>query len=125
MMLVGMVGALIMLIAIFLPVMKASVFGLSESANAFKLMNEEDLGILNVLAIGGSLIVILMQLTKHPKLSLIGVIMQVFYLIAVIVYYADNRDLGYGVKFTLEIGFWLMLLSVIACIAAAFVGKRK
>lgn len=120
----GIAAALIAFISLFLTFASVEVLGFKQTANFHEWMVESDVGWFFWLTLVSILLVILLQLTNHPKLSLIGCAGMIFTIVIISVAMSEVRH-QFGNMAKYGIGYWLFLISTILCIVSAIITKKK
>lgn len=120
----GIAAALIAFVSVFLTFASVEVLGFRQTANFHEWMVESDVGWLFWLTLVSILLVILLQLTNHPKLSLIGCAGMIFTIVIISVAMSEVRH-QFGNMAKYGIGYWLFLISTILCVVSAIITKKR
>lgn len=94
------------------------------SWNFFQLMTEAEIAWLFWLTLISIILVIVLQLTNHPKLSLIGCLGMIFAAFILTVAMGDMpRQVRAYMKY--GIGFYLFIISIIGCVISGIITRKK
>lgn len=129
--LIGILGAFAVFVSMFLSCATAKVgaFGFSieaDSVSFIELMREGDAAFVSVAVLVSIGLVVLFQMVKCPKVSLIGVLGMIFGMVILVYAIAETRSGASGwASISFGIGFWIYLAGMVLCIVGAFLKKNR
>lgn len=128
--LTGILGAFAVYIGMFLACATASAsvmgYSASESVSFFELMQEGEAEFVSIIVLVCIGLVVLFQLVKCPKVSLIGVLGMLFGMGIFIWAVMETKSRAGGfATISFGIGFWLYVIGIVVCVVGAFLKKNR
>lgn len=120
----GIAAAFVAFVSMFLTFASVEALGFRQTADFHEWMVESDVGWFFWLTVVSIILVILLQLTNHPKLSLIGCAGMIFTIVIISVAMSEVRH-QFGNMAKYGIGYWLFLISTILCVVSAIITKKR
>lgn len=117
-------AGLLAVISMFMTVAYAEAMGIKQSASFMEMLEEGDVAWLFWFALISAVLVIVLQLTNHPKLSLIGCAGMAFTIGIITFAINEVRNNPWGTLLKYGTGYYLYLIATILCIVCAFLVKK-